>query len=77
MFEYLMENKEMKINAVNEHRLQTYARSSRKTASAVLNEALEFWYEIQGEIVQDEMDKRNAPRTRKRPLAFPVMQANQ
>jgi hypothetical protein len=72
MFEYLMENKEMKINAVNEHRLQTYARSSRKTASAVLNEALEFWYEIQGEIVQDEMDKRNTPQVRKRPLAFPV-----
>jgi hypothetical protein len=61
-----------KINAINLHRIHTFADSSGKTASAVLNEALEFWYEIQGEIVQEEMDKRNAPRTRKRPLAFPV-----
>lgn len=50
----------MKINAVNGHRLETYADSSGKTASAVLNEALEYWYEMQGEIVQEEMDKRNA-----------------
>jgi hypothetical protein len=62
----------MKINAVNGHRLETYADSSGKTTAAVLNEALEFWYEMQGEIVQEEMDKRSAPRTRKRPLAFPV-----
>lgn len=62
----------MKINAINEHRLQTYADSSGKMASAVLNEALEFWYEMQGEIVQEEMDRRNAPRVRKQPLAFPI-----
>lgn len=66
-----------KINAINLHRLETYADSSGKTASTVLNEALEFWYEIQGEIVQDEMDKRNTPQVRKRPLAFPVLQVNQ
>lgn len=68
---------QMNINAVNGHRLATYADSSGKTASAVLNEALEYWYEMQGEIVQEEMDRRNAPRVRKRPLAFPVTQVNQ
>jgi hypothetical protein len=49
-------------------KVNTYARSSGQTASTVLNDALTYWYEMQGEIVQEEMHRRNRTKRQRRPV---------
>jgi hypothetical protein len=49
----------MLINPENAGRIETYARRSGKPASTVLNEALDYWYEMYGEIILEEMVKRD------------------
>jgi hypothetical protein len=67
-----MREMDTRVNATNTQRIDRYAASSGKTASAVLNEALDFWYEMCGEIVQQEMDKNAEPPVRRRPISFPA-----
>jgi hypothetical protein len=62
------ENKEMipKVNARNMRRIELYAMHSGKTASAVLNGALNYWHDMFGEIILEEMIKRNGSMRKKR-----------
>lgn len=49
-----------KLNPTRLHRIESYARESGKTPAAVLNQALDFWFENFGEVVLEEMVKRNS-----------------
>jgi len=48
-----------KLNPTRLHRIESYARESGKTPAAVLNQALDFWFETFGGIVLEEMTKLN------------------
>lgn len=41
-------------------RVRSYAKESGKSASTVVNEAMETWYEMHGEVVLGAMIKRNS-----------------
>ena len=41
-------------------RVRSYAKESGKSASTVVNEAMETWYDLHGEVVLEEMERRNA-----------------
>ena len=41
-------------------RVRSFAKESGKSASTVVNEAMETWYEMHGQIVLEEMERRNA-----------------
>jgi predicted DNA-binding protein len=41
-------------------RVRSYAKESGKSASTVVNEAMETWYDLHGEVVLEEMIKRNS-----------------
>jgi hypothetical protein len=41
-------------------RVRSYAKESGKSASTVVNEAMETWYDLHVEVVLEEMTKRNA-----------------
>lgn len=49
-----------KLNPTRLHRIESYARESGKTPAAILNQALDFWFENVGEVVLEEMTKRNS-----------------
>ena len=49
-----------RLDALRSHRVQSYARQSGKSAEAVLNQALDFWFENYGEVILDEMVRRNS-----------------
>lgn len=54
------ESSMFRLNALHSHRIQSYARQSGKTAQAVFDQALDYWFENFGEAVLEEMVKRNS-----------------
>lgn len=53
-------NRMFKLNPTRLHRIESYAREAGKTPAAVLNQALDYWFENHGEIVLEEMVRRNS-----------------
>lgn len=41
-------------------RIRSYAKESGKSASTVVNEALDHWFDTHGEVILEEMIKRNS-----------------
>lgn len=45
-------------------KLETYASRTGKSASAVASEAINFWFEVQGSIALEELDRGIPPERR-------------
>jgi predicted small metal-binding protein len=49
-----------RLDPLRSHRIRSYAKESGKSASTVVNEALDHWYDTHGEVILEEMTKRNS-----------------
>jgi hypothetical protein len=54
------------LNNLNLRRVRNYAKASDKTVSAVVDQAIKYWYENHGEIVLEELMKMGQPHLIKR-----------
>jgi hypothetical protein len=54
----------LRLSKTSARKLETYASRTGKSASAVANEAINFWYEVQGEIALEELDRGVPPERR-------------
>jgi hypothetical protein len=55
----------LRVNRMNQRKLEAFAASTGKNASAVANKAIAFWYEFSGSTMLEEMEKKPQPAGRR------------